>query len=267
MPPLLVPRRSSAFSLVELLVVIAILGVLIGLLLPAVQKIRAAAIRTQCQNNLRQIGLALHAYHDAYATFPPGGIEYRPPGHTTERQLAWCVYLLPYLEQDNVYRLLDLSTPFDSPENAVGGATVLPIFLCPSKPRSDYLVNGLGACDYGGIFGQALFGPNNPHNGTLDFDVAYCIAQITDGTSHTLVISEDTQRNDATWINALNLFDVASPINQGPIFDPDIHSNHPGGANGLFADGSVRFLKDSMDLGILAAICTRAGGESVPDEF
>jgi prepilin-type processing-associated H-X9-DG protein len=253
--------------LVELLVVVAIIGVLIGLLLPAVQKIRAAADRTRCQNNLRQIGLALHAYHDGYGTLPPGGIEFRPQGNTTKRQLAWGAFILPYLEQDNVYRLLDLSTPFDSPDNAVGGAAVLAVFLCPSKPRSTYLVNGLGACDYGGIFGQALFGNDNPHNGTLDFDVAYRLAQITDGTSHTLVISEDTQRDDATWINALNLFDVAYPINQGPALDPDIHSNHPGGANGLFADGSVRFLKDSIELWILAAICTRAGGEFVPDDF
>jgi prepilin-type N-terminal cleavage/methylation domain-containing protein/prepilin-type processing-associated H-X9-DG protein len=267
MPPLPIARRYRAFSLVELLVVIAIIGVLIGLLLPAVQKIRAAADRTRCQNNLRQIGLALHSYHDANGTLPPGGIEYRPPNNFTNRQLAWGVFILPYLEQDNVYRLLDLSTPFDSPENAAGGASVLWVFLCPSKPRTAYLVNGLGACDYGGIFGQALFGPNNPHNGTMDFDVAYRFAQITDGTSHTMLIAEDTQRDDASWINALNLFDVAYPINQGPPIDPDIHSLHPGGANGLFADGSVHFLKNSMDLWVLAAICTRAGGESVADDF
>ena len=95
--------------------------------------------------------------------------------------------------------------------------------------------------------GQALFGPDNPHNGTLDFDVAYRLAQITDGTSHTLLIAEDTQRNDATWINALNLFDVAYPINQGPAIDPDIHSNHPGGADGLFADDSRKLLTDAIE--------------------
>ncbi|HEV3204673.1 MAG TPA: DUF1559 domain-containing protein, partial [Gemmataceae bacterium] len=141
------------------------------------------------------------------------------------------------------------------------------IYLCPSKPRGEYRYEGRGIIDYGGIFGQALFGNNNPPNGTLLFDKPIRISMITDGTSHTLMASEDTQRDDGQWINAMNLFDVAAPINQGPVWDPDIHSYHPGGANGLFADGSVRFLKETMELRVLAAIVTRAGGEIVPDDF
>src|SRR5262249_9680379 len=126
------PSRRPGFTLVELLVVIAILATLVGLLLPAVQKAREAANRTHCTHNLRQIGLALHAYHHAYATFPPGGIEWRPPGDLSKRQLAWSVFVLPYLEQEALYRQLDLSKAFDSPENAEAAATVLPIYLCPS---------------------------------------------------------------------------------------------------------------------------------------
>lgn len=265
--PSLAARRPRGFSLIELLVVIAIIGVLTGLLLPAVQKAREAVHRTKCANNLRQIGIALHHYHDVANTFPPGGIEWRPQSDPTKRQLAWCALILPYLEQENLYKTLNLNTPFDSPENAEGAAAILSIFLCPSKARLTYRSEGRGLTDYGGIFGQALFGNDNPPNGTMLFDKPIRIGMITDGTSHTVMIAEDTQRDDGQWINALNLFDVAAPINRGPAWDPDIHSDHPGGANGLFADGSVRFLRETLDLPILAAIVTRAGGEAVPDDF
>ena len=257
--------RRRAFSLIELLVVLAIVGILIGLLLPAIQKVREAARRTQCQNNLRRIAIALHAYHNSWETFPPGGIEWRPYGNTTNRQLAWSAFILPYLDEENLYRALDLTTPFDSPENASAAAAVLAVYLCPSKPRPEYRFDGRGVIDYGGIFGQAIIGQNNPPNGTLMFDAPIRLSMILDGPSHTLMVSEDTQRDDAQWINAMNLFDVAGPINQGPVIDPDIHSLHPGGANGLFGDGSVRFLRETMDLLTLAAIVTRAGGEVVDD--
>ena len=260
-------RRARAFSLIELLVVIALVAVLAGLLLPAVQKVREAAHRTQCTNNLHQIGLALHHYHDVYQTFPPGGIEWRPGKEGPQRQLAWSAFLLPYLDQETVYQKLDLTTAFDSAANAEGAAAVLPVYLCPSKARSDYRYDDRGLIDYGGIFGQAIFGQNSPPNGTLLFDLPIRMAMITDGTSHTVMVAEDTQRDDGQWINALNLFDVAAPINQGPKVDPDIHSDHPGGANGLFADGAVHFLHETMALPVLAAIVTRAGGEAVPDDF
>jgi prepilin-type processing-associated H-X9-DG protein len=249
------------------LVVIAIVGVLLGLLLPAVQKVRDAANRARCTNNLRQIGIGLHHYHDVFHVFPPGGVEWRPPGNTTKRQLAWCAFLLPYLAQENLYQNLNLNKPFDSPQNADSAAAVLAVFLCPSKPRADYRFEGRGRCDYGGIMGQAFFGNNNPPNGTMFFDKPIRIPMIIDGTSHTLMIAEDTQREDGQWINAMNLFDVSAPINRGPVYDPDIHSEHPGGANGLFADGSVRFLRDMMEVTVLAAIATRAGGEPIPDDW
>jgi prepilin-type N-terminal cleavage/methylation domain-containing protein/prepilin-type processing-associated H-X9-DG protein len=260
-------RRARAFSLIELLVVIALVAVLAGLLMPAVQKVREAAHRTQCANNLHQIGLALHHYHDVHQTFPPGGIEWRPGNDRTKRQLAWSAFILPYLDQETVYRKLDLDTAFDSDANAEGAATVLPVYLCPSKARGDYRYQGRGPIDYGGIFGQALFGQNNPPNGTLLFDLPVRVAMITDGTAYTVMVAEDAQRDDGQWINALNLFDVAAPINRGPVWDPDIHSDHPGGANGLFADGAVHFLHETMALPVLAAIVTRAGGEAVPDNF
>jgi prepilin-type N-terminal cleavage/methylation domain-containing protein/prepilin-type processing-associated H-X9-DG protein len=156
--------RRSGFTLIELLVVIAIIAVLIGLLLPAVQKVREAAARLQCQNNLKQLGLALHNYHDAYNVFPPAGKGYSwcasaagGPGDTAIYNSNGLVLLLPYLEQDNLYRLFNLTqasanigtTPGTNPwrnlngaqvgdavasGNAVLASTVLNIFTCPSDP-------------------------------------------------------------------------------------------------------------------------------------
>ena len=134
-----------AFTLIELLIVVAIVAVLVGLLLPAVQKARAAAARTGCLNNLKQLGLALHHHHAEHERFPPGGIEWRPFGNTTNRQLAWCVFLLPYLEQQNVAAKLDLSKPFDDPANADGASAVLRVFLCPASRRRSDLIDGRGA--------------------------------------------------------------------------------------------------------------------------
>ena len=257
-------RGRRGFSLVELLVVIAILGILMGLLLPAVQRSREAAHRGQCLANLRQMGIALHAYHGVSGVFPPGGIEWRPAGSTRgERQLAWSVFLLPFLEQKNLYDTLDLRTPFDSLANRAGAATVLAVYLCPSVPRDASRVDGRGACDYGGIYGERISGPNEPPKGTMLYDRAIGLREITDGSSNTLVISEDANWADGQWINGRNIFDQAFAITAAPPFENDIRSLHPGGADGLLADGAARFLSASMELHVLAAICTRTGGESV----
>ncbi len=258
------PSRVRGFTLVELLVVIAILGVLVGLLLPAVQAAREAARQTACQNNLRQIGIGLHLYHDAHQAFPIGGIEWRPYGSTDgERQLAWSAFLLPHLEQQALYDQLDLSKTFDAAENAGGAATVLSVYLCPTSDRDALLIDGRGPCDYGGITGERISTPNNPPKGTMIYDRAFRIAEITDGTSHTLIVAEDTAWPEGQWINGRNLFDQGFAINAAPAWENDIRSAHPGGALGVLADGSAHFLAESLDLDILAAICTRAGGEVV----
>ncbi len=256
-------RIRHAFTLIELLVVVAIVGVLIALLLPAVQAAREAARHVSCCNNLRQIGIALHAYHEVHECFPPGGIERRSARYPNGRQLAWSVFLLPHLEQRSLYETLDLSRAFDAPENAQAAARVIPTYLCPSVPRATNLVQGRGACDYGGIYGQRITGPNFPPKGTMIYNRAISIGEIRDGTAHTLIVSEDSAWQDGQWINALNVFDQAFPINRAPPFENDIRSNHPGGANGLLSDGSVRFLNENMELSTLAAICTRDGGEVV----
>src|SRR5215471_6501675 len=136
--------HSPGFTLVELLVVIAVIGILVGLLLPAVQQAREASRRLSCTNNLKQLGLALHSYHDSLRRFPPAyvtntsasgsafgvsyGDEYRngPPGW------AWGTLLLPYLEQENIYRQFDLNQPCWAPANAITAQTKLVVFICPS---------------------------------------------------------------------------------------------------------------------------------------
>ena len=257
--------KPHGFTLVELLVVIAIIGILIGMLLPAVQAVREAAHRTQCANNLRQIGLALHSHHSAMQEFPIGTVEWRFGSDTSQRQLAWSAYLLPYLEQQNVSDQLDLTRAFDAVDNQLAAATVLSVYLCPSTIRETDQPEGRGGCDYGGIFGERISSPNNPPKGTMLIDQAVSISDITDGTSNTLVVSEDSQSPDAQWINGRNIFDQAFPINQAPGFENDIRSEHPQGANGVFCDGSVRFLNESIENETLAAICTRALGEVIGD--
>ena len=242
------PARDGGFSLIELLVVIAIIGVLVALLLPAVQAAREAARRSQCLNNLRQIGIAFHGYHDSHRTFAPGG--WLRGSTPALRWIAWSALLLPHAEQAPLYQSLNLDLPYNAPANRTGAATVLSVYLCPSSLRPEPR-------------GERITSPNNPPKGTMLYDKPISIPMIRDGTSFTLLVSEDSTFSDGQWIFARNVMDQAFPINKAPAFENDIRSEHPGGANALFADGSARFLKETIALRPLAAICTRAGGEIV----
>lgn len=241
----------------------AIIGVLVALLLPAVQAAREAARRTGCFNNLRQMGLGLHQYHDAMGSFPPGGVEFRTVFNKQGRQLAWSAFLLPYVEQRAVYDQLDTGYGFDHAKNATAAAHVLSVYICPSVPEGGERRQGRGPIQYGGIYGERITSPNEPPKGVMLYDRAIRLAEITDGTSSTLILSEDSLFADGQWINARNVFDQAYGINQAPDFENDIRSRHPGGANGLLCDGSARFLTETIDLATLAALCTREGGELV----
>jgi prepilin-type N-terminal cleavage/methylation domain-containing protein len=197
-------RPRSAFTLIELLVVIAIIAVLIGLLMPAVQKVRAAAARIHCANNLHQLGLALHNYHDTNQRFPTS---IRPPGPTPLPRISWTIAALPFFEQDNVQRQYDLTTNWDSPTNLPLTSQPIRLLQCPAAPNSTRLdgdpqtnVWDLIACtDYAASEGVAAWATNvNPTGalqpGILQANQQVRIADVKDGLSNTILILESAGR-------------------------------------------------------------------------
>ncbi len=250
---------------------IAIVGLLVALLLPAIQASRESARRAQCANNLRQMGIGLLAYHDARGAFPPGCVE---PGG---RRMAWSLFVLPYIEEAAAYDLYDSSVPFYAANNRAAAGVIVRVYLCPSTLRltrfregntsGDINRNGqydpgdeLAMSDYGGMFGWAHF-PKYA-NGVMLYDDPVSLRQVTDGTSRTIVVAEDTGRGtsmNGPWSDGENIFDAGMRINR--LQNNEIWSDHPAGAQVLMCDGAVRFLYEDLDLAVLAALCTRAGGE------
>jgi prepilin-type N-terminal cleavage/methylation domain-containing protein/prepilin-type processing-associated H-X9-DG protein len=273
------PRRPrSAFTLIELLVVIAIIAILIGLLLPAVQKVREAAARAQCSNNLKQIGLGLHGYHDANKRFPYGG-----------GSGMWMVQILPYIEQANVQR------------TAKANATI-PIFSCPSDGRMPAVYNNqFTTHSYPGCAGLNSFDfPDKGIFGYFNSSVGVKITAITDGTSNTLLVGERGPSSDLVWgwfyssdldvicwavDNGYHAYNTGIDPTTGKsrtcpnpaYFSPGNASDncsfnhfwsyHTGGANFALADGSVRFISYAAATTTLLQLSTYAGGEVVTGEY
>jgi hypothetical protein len=251
---------------VELLVVIAIIGVLVGLLLPAVQAAREAARKVQCKNNLRQIGIGLHHYHDALHSLPTGCIEWRGwGGPRTKRQFAWSALLLPFLEQANLHQQIDFGKPFDAPENAAAAARRLPVYICPSAIQREMR---RGPTHYGGLFGETLVDAPRT-DGVFLYDRSITFRDVRDGLSNTLAVSEDVGGPDGEWINGNNVFVQSGGINdpQAWVGDNEIRSQHTGGAMLLFTDSHVRFLSESIDLQLLGSLITRASGETLAGDW
>jgi prepilin-type N-terminal cleavage/methylation domain-containing protein len=276
----------TAFTLIELLVVIAIIAILLGLLVPAVQKVREAAARTQCQNNLKQIGLALHGYHDSNHGFPPGYCasgSYLDGATDTSPGWGWAAYILPYVEQQTVYRQLNFYQPA---QNSPAIQTVLPMFLCPSDltpPGAFPVPDGFGntVCPAAPTSYAACCGSDasdtrdRTGNGVFYRNSRTRIADITDGTSSTILVGERAWANaNGAWAGAIpggvlrrgssnpcqpnipgawypsSTLALAHAHMNNALVDPDgsagmddFSSMHFGGAFFLFADGSVHFVR------------------------
>jgi len=267
-------------TLLELLLVVAITGALAALLMPAIQAARETARRSTCQNHLRQIGIALHVHHDAHHHLPVGCIDKRlPRSNPHGRQLAWSAALLAHLEQQPLWQAINFNSAYDSADNALAAASVVSAYLCPSAARfasgrsTTFVENPIptadkqdraAAIDYGGIYGAAQTTPSA--NGVFLYDRTISFREITDGTTDTLAVAEDTGRNwlmNGQWINGENIFDVSSGINTQQ--DNEIWSDHPGGAMVLWCDSRTTYLEQSLDLRVLRAMCTRAGDHSTND--
>jgi prepilin-type N-terminal cleavage/methylation domain-containing protein/prepilin-type processing-associated H-X9-DG protein len=296
------PLRS-AFTLIELLVVIAIISLIVGLLLAAVQNVRAAAYRMCCKNNLKQLALAAIHYHDDQRKFPNAVhiADTVDAGGTT-----WAMALLPYFEQANLRQKLNEPDPNGLEVNG-SVAQVIKLLVCPSDPLSK-AVQRCPACDedygvgsYAGNAGRRWFsfGKKDTHDGIFYPDSTTCLADVTDGATNTLFFGErshgDWEFDSLTrssmyeyyplagwgkWANfcypAHHLLSTQVPINyqvppglsrtgRAQVTDriSAFGSGHAGGANFAFVDGSVRFLRNETDLSILQALSTRAGNEAV----
>lgn len=256
--------RRRGFTLIELLVVIAIIAILIALLVPAVQKVRGAAARTQCQNNLKQLGLAMTSYYDAYKVFPPA-FSSTTAGtwqSATNANWEWSVWILPYIDQLPLFTTLD---PFNTTLIAVNAETTFPlaVYLCPADPTGtiNTFLNDDGKSNY--VVSEQV----------SDGGSTYTMATITDGTSNTIMIGEREMHTNVAAEWALKVpgskagvivaigrptWPINTPYQGGlPVqgsatgTDPTCSSLtwtslHTGGANFVFCDGSVHFIAQSI---------------------
>ena len=243
------PPRGSSSATATLIVVIlcAIVGflfcagVLAALLLPAIQAAREAARRAQCTNNLKQIAIALHSYHDVYGSFPPAYLADSDgkPMH------SWRVLILPFIEEQGLYTRYNFDEPWDGPNNSLLAAQIPAAYRCPSD------LAGATTTNY-----AAITGPGTVFDGATSSS----ISSITDGTSNTLMIGESTAGINWMEPRDLDVSQMSFGINGGPT---EISSHHPGGAQAAFADGSIHFLSQVVNGQLLRSLTTKAGGEPV----
>jgi prepilin-type processing-associated H-X9-DG protein len=246
------PAKRSAAPMVVLVVILLLFGVLLlacvgfFVIVPirGVPSAREAARRAACSNNLKQIGLAMHNYHEVHGCFPPAYLadENGRPMH------SWRVLLLPFLEQGALYEEYDLEEPWDSPQNLALAGRTPQVYRCPSETMAT-------ASDTTYVM---IVGPETISDGTK----ATSIAEITDGTFETILVVE-AAGTGINWLDPrdLNADEIDYLIND-PV-DGGIGSEHPGGANVLFCDGAVMFLEGMVDPEQVEAMCTISGGEGV----
>lgn len=296
-------RRTRGFTLVELLVVIAIIGIMVGLLLPAVQAAREAARRMSCQNNLKQIGLAIHNYDSAFKQFP------NVNANNTLTGGSLFTAILPLIEKSSEFALYNFNLPNNHPSNVAVTGQTIPFFLCPSSPMRRQVPGcdadgGRAAGNYASSIGSRDYNPYWAFSGqprpSLNGAIVYndtverttTFRDILDGTAQTLMIGETAYnlpdyrftsgncvgQSRFSFTYWSNPFPGSTAITTQYAFNPknrpggapynanwvrSFRSDHAGGVQFCFVDGSIHFITDSIDARILDALATRAGGEVI----
>jgi prepilin-type N-terminal cleavage/methylation domain-containing protein len=277
-------RRYAAFTLVELLVVIAIIGILVALLLPAVQAAREAARRTQCINNLAQLTLAVQNYDMAHGVYPPGTLNDKGP-IVNERKgyhHNWIVQLLPYMEQRAAYEHIDFSVGVYDDKNKEVREVRIQAIYCPSMAVG--YERGQAFSCYAGVHHDLDAAIDVDNHGVFILNKAMRYEDVSDGVSHTLFVGEkipDAQ-NDLGWMSGTRwtLRNTGVPLNASrnaqrgrpaqppapPVIVGGFDSEHPGGVNFAIGDGSVRFVSESIPAETLQQLAHRADGKLLKEQ-
>lgn len=287
-------RSSRAFTLIELLVVLVIISVLIALLLPAVQQAREAARRHQCMNNLRQLGLALHGYHETHRVFPPGTSNPTGPIDNTSTGFkhSWMIHILPYLDEDNLSKVINPNQGIYEQTNIDFTLTGIDVTFCPSSPLAQ-----LANSAYAGCHHDVESPINSDDNGMLFLNSRVRLGDVTDGQRYTLLVGEI--RDHGMWQvgSRMSLRNTGTPIDnltsptvvrkpgvKLPELPPDVRnadeapkpsppdpmtsvggfgSYHSSCANFLLVDGSVKCLMTNIDTTLYQRLGNRRDGQIV----
>ena len=278
--------RRKGFTLVELLVVIAIIGIMAAMTLPAVQATREAAHRTSCVNNLSQLGLAAHSYEFHFETLPPGvtnpvgPIRSEPQG----KHVSWIVRILPYMEENALFRNFDAEAGAYAPVNVAVRTTPIAVLECPSEP--DPFVNDAGngaLSSYVGCHNDVEAPIDKDNHGLLFLNSKVRYIDIEDGSSKTILLGEARVSPKALgWVSGTratlrntSMIEQRPLTNAEPVEAPQdenkkaaaslvvggFSSNHPGGINAGFADGSTRFISENIEPDLLHQLGNRADGQ------
>ena len=272
-------RTRPAFTLVELLVVIAIIGILVALLLPAVQAAREAARRISCANNLTQLILGVQNYEGAYGVYPTGTTADKGPilNVADGSHHNWLIRVLPYIEEQNTYNHIDFQVGVYDANNAPVAATRIPIVLCPSDPGTARDIN---LASYAGLHHDVEAPIDVDNHGVFFLNSGVTYEKVSDGSSQTIFLGEKVSENsDLGWMSGTRstLRNTGTPVNRtvdrqtrftaepdeatAPTAVGGFGSFHPGGAQFAFGDGHVGFIAETIDDATYQQLGNRADGQ------